>query len=1072
MDVTYMSFLNSIYFLTFSFLYVSSDDTNLGKCGDPECSVPIGLGLTNLKYTSPDGNRLSFNPNEKVEIYVKDVGPKKDLWGVMLNGEKGYISKGFIKETKSFVKKLVAAEVDFKNSHISDSSSAVNGQVHSNKETRSMYVTQLKASVNDFNSHSSGNSYSSDFSSVQNNFNTAPESLSSDMDMDFFLESEGETVAGNSFPSSSHDHFTLDNILPSPSSHTPNVKETAFRSQDLLRSPYLQSTYDSESLQYDQSILQNENSFYSSSIQSDAFFSSHISSENINSDSSKISDTVQYSHQKTEFFDPEQISYDSSESTWPDSDLSETLSMLKNRGVYDSDIYEDQYSETVSESVSSYPSQNVHADQQSKHADFNYVKPHSSHVLHATVSEQQFKTDLPLHDPSDIQPSEMNYGGESFSHIPSSLYENELKSVSDKTLSSDNNVDKEKMSNEQNEIYQKNKQEELEKSYINKNFVSKNNKEINSNTIHFREEKTLKIEENLKLSEELTVLKTSDIELLSSRNPQTDDSVLNSLYEGNVEEEMTTIVIKPRKTSSPTYIAKTDIHVSQNIQKEDNQAEVNQIVESSMSQSDIDDIIIDDDSKEEMFLNSGSDSNLVEKRSGESHLDHNVTVNNLNEEMSQEQFSEKNVYASTDNEIAHNINGSVKTVDKEMPIGDTDSLIDSKDTLSDILIGTEDKDFISTEKIDETKTENNETNLPIQNDAEVNDVLTSPNLNGSDDSSNSFQVRNLKGEHLAQEDQNSDSGVENEENVTQSEFNIYIAFENGLNALRSFMEALMLWIPEPLYSAIMDLNRKGIPPRVTVFTALSAIPCIFLIIAVVYVKERSKEHKLSAQLVIAEKNIFVLSAEKNVLEEKLETMKTELSTLQITLEEEINAGLKLKDELEQVKENLEESNSELEIKSEEIEELKQKETEYLSVLSGDEKEKADLLKEKDQMEKKIKDQDECISRLNDLLQENENELDSLRKENAEYLVAKEEYEERLTVLQQNCNQLLQEAEVWNLRVNELTMQLNDENTAKKELEESFKAKEEEVESLKQLVQLSEVLSGSEENENKDAEGVK
>ncbi|XP_035232723.1 transport and Golgi organization protein 1 homolog [Stegodyphus dumicola] len=167
-----------------------------------------------------------------------------------------------------------------------------------------------------------------------------------------------------------------------------------------------------------------------------------------------------------------------------------------------------------------------------------------------------------------------------------------------------------------------------------------------------------------------------------------------------------------------------------------------------------------------------------------------------------------------------------------------------------------------------------------------------------------------------------------------------------------------------------------------------------------------------------------------------------------------------------------ETNSELEIKSEEIEELKQREKEYLSVLSGDEKEKADLLKEKDQMKKKIKDQDECISRLNDLLQENENEMDALRKENAEYLVAKEEYEEKLVVLQQNCNQLLQEAEVWNLRVNELTMQLNDENTAKKELEESFKAKEEEVESLKQLVQLSEILSGSEENENKDAEGVK
>lgn len=45
----------------------------------------MGRGITILRYASPDDNRISVGPNEEVEIFVKDYGQKKDLWGVMVS---------------------------------------------------------------------------------------------------------------------------------------------------------------------------------------------------------------------------------------------------------------------------------------------------------------------------------------------------------------------------------------------------------------------------------------------------------------------------------------------------------------------------------------------------------------------------------------------------------------------------------------------------------------------------------------------------------------------------------------------------------------------------------------------------------------------------------------------------------------------------------------------------------------------------------------------------------------------------------------------------------------------------
>lgn len=52
----------------------------------------------------------------------------------------------------------------------------------------------------------------------------------------------------------------------------------------------------------------------------------------------------------------------------------------------------------------------------------------------------------------------------------------------------------------------------------------------------------------------------------------------------------------------------------------------------------------------------------------------------------------------------------------------------------------------------------------------------------------------------------------------------------------SLLKYFYFQIPEPLYSALMDLQNKGISPRVPVFTTLCGFTCIFLIVPLFYLK--------------------------------------------------------------------------------------------------------------------------------------------------------------------------------------------------------------------------------------------
>nr|XP_033199916.1 transport and Golgi organization protein 1 isoform X4 [Bombus vancouverensis nearcticus] len=75
-------------------------------CYDPDCSEPVSLARTTIRYTPNEAGLLSCNINEKVTVYSKEAGKRNDLWGVEINGRHGYIPKTFLKEYKILHKNL------------------------------------------------------------------------------------------------------------------------------------------------------------------------------------------------------------------------------------------------------------------------------------------------------------------------------------------------------------------------------------------------------------------------------------------------------------------------------------------------------------------------------------------------------------------------------------------------------------------------------------------------------------------------------------------------------------------------------------------------------------------------------------------------------------------------------------------------------------------------------------------------------------------------------------------------------------------------------------------------------
>ncbi|XP_011863865.1 PREDICTED: transport and Golgi organization protein 1-like isoform X2 [Vollenhovia emeryi] len=69
-------------------------------CYDPNCSEPISLARTILAYRANDREVMSFNNNAEVKVFSKGAGKRTDLWGVEINGKRGFAPEKFLNEYK------------------------------------------------------------------------------------------------------------------------------------------------------------------------------------------------------------------------------------------------------------------------------------------------------------------------------------------------------------------------------------------------------------------------------------------------------------------------------------------------------------------------------------------------------------------------------------------------------------------------------------------------------------------------------------------------------------------------------------------------------------------------------------------------------------------------------------------------------------------------------------------------------------------------------------------------------------------------------------------------------------
>ncbi|CAG5099767.1 Similar to Tango1: Transport and Golgi organization protein 1 (Drosophila melanogaster) [Cotesia congregata] len=96
----------SVIFIFYTISPCTSNISDKRLCYDPECSVPVSLAKTVMKYHSNDPQILSFEPNVDVTVFSKSAGSRDDLWGVEIAGRRGYAPVSFIREKKVLKKDL------------------------------------------------------------------------------------------------------------------------------------------------------------------------------------------------------------------------------------------------------------------------------------------------------------------------------------------------------------------------------------------------------------------------------------------------------------------------------------------------------------------------------------------------------------------------------------------------------------------------------------------------------------------------------------------------------------------------------------------------------------------------------------------------------------------------------------------------------------------------------------------------------------------------------------------------------------------------------------------------------
>merc|ERR1712110_1293616 len=79
---------------------ISGQIGSVQRCFDEQCQIPISEGQTVLKYHANSNSMLSFRTNQKVLIFSKGEGSQQDIWGVEINGKRGFVNRRHLQETR------------------------------------------------------------------------------------------------------------------------------------------------------------------------------------------------------------------------------------------------------------------------------------------------------------------------------------------------------------------------------------------------------------------------------------------------------------------------------------------------------------------------------------------------------------------------------------------------------------------------------------------------------------------------------------------------------------------------------------------------------------------------------------------------------------------------------------------------------------------------------------------------------------------------------------------------------------------------------------------------------------
>ncbi|GFS89428.1 transport and Golgi organization protein 1 homolog [Nephila pilipes] len=1025
-----------------------------GMCVNPTCSEPIGYGVAVINYNPGEYGRIRLIPNQEFHIYVKGYGEKKNLIGIMANGHFGYVPNNVVKETHTYKRNLVPAVVEFTTNQATNLNH-VSSQVHVSVSRQDVVHhalpdTYTNTYSNEQNYHSGrqdSNYYSEGSWAGENSQMYASPHvhvLSSHMEATVTSQTSNVAQQASGWESTSHTHYAAGNAIPS--SFGPNVQQTT--SQKITpEQSYSQTTYGNEnqSPQFS-NVLQTS---FSSQIQSntpysDNSYNSEIYTNNLGNGGQSYygqsqSDVISNQRVRNQYFQdayvPSQYSqhvkelaqhppsYDT-QHIKPQADISDTYATLKAQGIDESQIkgYFNSETSNVNPSHSSYSRQNSWQGVQDNYYgnDANYYG-----------------------NDANYYGSDGSYYGSQSSQSGYSANEKDgsYSTTLDSSMSSDSTILK--------------KRTDLHSGTSVEGFTSQ---------IQVQEASS---SEKISVQEDIED-RTNEVQNVPDEKIQEENISLLDIIPESKEEPKSEEVVTSKKdetSSAPDTKIESDTSSMMQVQSSDAQE---LIAKTTTSDSDSDNTLTS--TPKEFALPADTISRTEKTAIPDSTVD----------VFSKDPYKENTVlpqteetFQFTDNELRKSDSGGDISINKDLiNLTPNNTILENKgseikdatdEAVDTVAFGVSDSDY-KTEIFSFDNVENmfdnieniNESDMLLDKEqtGDLDTILNVSEMRDPENSgySNAYQIRNLKGEQNTVDNQNAEAFDEMDENATYSEFFWHQSIENSLGAIRSFIEVLLPWIPEPVYSLIMDLESKGISPRVPVFTALSAIPCLFLIVTVVYIKEKSKEKKLNTQLALAEKNIYTLSAEKNILEEKFEKAEVEIELSKTTISSERKFYEDLKLEVVNLNQDLEKANLKLESKEKTIMSLKEYEKEFKELTADKEKVISELTEEKHQLISQLNNQDETVIQLTNQLQEIEKELKELQEEKLQYIKTNEVYEEKLSQLQQNCNQLLKEAEIWNLRLNELNSKLNEESQAKLDLEESLKTKDSDIKALTFLVE--------------------